>query len=277
MTNKKTSPGRDRKLTNQTLREKYEEIYAQGEENYFSKFDSGKNRSEANEHVLALVEWSGKTVVDVGCGTGELLRWIAERGASDLTGIDYSQTAIEIARSRNTFSNLRYMAGDISDVAPVKKDVVVSCGTIEHSNTPAGFLRTLSNWCKDDGRVIVTCPHFINIRGLVWMALSTLQEVPMSLTDLHSIHPWQMERWCSESGLKVREFATCDYDRANGAGLLRDFDKRLHNALRDAGIDNSRVPQYLDHLAELVEYLGREDGLRLHGATAIYVMEKNRE
>lgn len=274
MTDKKTGPGSDKKLTNQALREKYEEIYSQGEEKYFSKFNAGVNQSEANEYVLALANWVGKSVVDIGCGTGELLRQIAERDASELIGIDYSQKAIDIARSRDTSENTRYVAGDISDIPPTRKDIVISCGTIEHSNVPSRFLETLSNWCKDDGCLIVTCPHFINIRGFVWMALSMLQEVPMSLTDLHSIHPWHMERWCGKSGLKVREFTTCDYERANGEGLPRDFNKRLHNALRDAGIDNANVPKYIDHLAELVEYLDRENACKLQGATAIYVMEK---
>lgn len=275
MADKKTEARGERRLTNEALRDKYEEIYARGEEQYFSKFEDGKNRSEANDHVLALADWNGKRVLDVGCGTGELLRSIAERGASALIGIDYSQKAIEIARSRNAFDNTRYVAGDIFEIEPRPVDVVISCGTIEHSDAPPRFLEALSRWCRDDGCLIVTCPHFINIRGLVWMALSVLQDVPMSLTDLHFIHPWQMDRWCAETGLKVREFRTCDYGRGNGQALVKDFDKRLTNALRDAGIDNSKVPQYLDYLSSLVSYLDANGERALHGATAVYVIDKN--
>jgi hypothetical protein len=85
-----------------------------------------------------------------------------------------------------------------------------------------------------------------------------------------------MEKWCGELGLELRPFLTCDYTRANGERLLHDFGKRLHNALRDAGIDPDNVPAYLDYLRELVSYLEREevDGLGLHGATAIYVIER---
>lgn len=261
------------KRTNKELKKQYEAIYAQGEENYFSKFDAGIDRSETNRRVLSLGDWPGRTVVDVGCGTGELLRRIAERGASGLTGIDYSENAIEIARGRGPFDNTRYIAGDFLDMAPVESDIVVSCGTIEHSDNPREFLDALSRWCRDEGLLIVTCPHFVNVRGFVWMALATLQDVPMSLTDLHYIHPWHMEKWCRELGLRVREFSTCDHDRANGELLLKDFEKRLHNALRDAGIDNGKVPEYIDYLRELVSYLRDVDGCDLQGATAVYVIE----
>lgn len=274
MSDKKKVHQRDETLTNEELRSKYDEIYARGEENYFSKFEGGKNLSQANEYVLALGDWNGKSVVDVGCGTGELLRQVAARGASEVIGIDYSSKAIDIAESRNTFKNARYVAGDIFTIDPTRCDVVISCGTIEHSNEPAQFLEVLRSWCSSDGCIIVTCPHFINVRGIVWTALSLLQNVPMSLTDLHSIHPWQMERWCDQVNLKVREFTTCDYERANGSRLLEDFDKRLRNALRDAGIDNTNVPDYIDHLSDLVLYMNQREDLVLDGATAVYVMDK---
>lgn len=269
-----TRSGKSGKKTNKALKEQYEEIYARGEEQYFSKFDGGIDRSETNRQVLSLTDWQGRSVVDVGCGTGELLRQIAERGARGLTGIDYSEKAIEIARSRGPTTNTRYVSGDFLDMTPVENDVVISCGTIEHSDNPGEFLKALERWCRDDGMIIVTCPHFINVRGFVWMALATLQEVPMSLTDLHFIHPWQMEAWCSSLGLRIREFSSCDHDRANGDMLVEDFAKRLRNALRDAGMDNSRVPGYLDYLKNLVAYLQQQDASGLQGATAIYVMEK---
>jgi len=264
----------DGERTNRTLKQQYEEIYSRGEEHYFSKFQGGMDQSETNERVLSLADWRGVSVVDVGCGTGGLLRRISGKGAARLTGIDYSENAIELARSRGGPSDIQYIAGDFLELPPTGNDVVISCGTIEHSDEPAEFLAALSRWCREDGLVIVTCPHFINVRGFVWMALATLQEVPMSLTDLHFIHPWHMEKWCNDLGLKVREFSTCDHDRANGEMLLADFTKRLHNALRDAGIDNSKVPEYMDYLQELVSYLQGVGGCGLQGATAVYAIEK---
>lgn len=265
---------RKTKQTNKALRAKYEAIYARGEENYFSKFEQGVDRSETNQRVLSCADWRDKSVVDVGCGTGELLRRIAAQGGSPLTGIDYSENAIEIARSRGPFENTRYIAGDLLEMEPEENDIVISCGTIEHSDNPRAFLDALTRWCRNDGLLLITCPHFINVRGFVWMALATLQDVPMSLTDLHFIHPWHMEEWCRDLGLRIRGFSTCDHERASGKLLPGDFRKRLRNALADAGIDNSNVPQYIDYLDKLVDYMRGEESCAMQGATAIYVIER---
>lgn len=268
-----------RKKGNEDLRQVYEKIYQQGEENYFSKFERGVDSSETNATVLGLLDWSGRSVLDVGCGTGGLLREIAARGAARVTGIDYSSKAIEIAREKTGMDNATFIAGNVLETTLDTHDVVLSCGTIEHSDEPPVFLKALRERCAPGGTLIITCPHFINVRGFVWMALAELLEVPMSLTDLHFIHPWQMEQWCEGLGLRLRSFSTCDYQRGNGPVLVSDFHKRLTNALRDAGLSNARVPGYLEYLEKLVHYMGNEsmkngEDCRLQGATAVYMMEK---
>lgn len=268
-----------RKKGNEDLRQVYEKIYEQGEENYFSKFEQGVDSSETNDAVLDLVDWSGRSVLDVGCGTGGLLREIAARGATRITGIDYSSKAIEIAREKSRLDNATFIAGNVLDTPLDVHDVVLSCGTIEHSDEPPVFLKALHERCAPGGKLIITCPHFINVRGFVWMALAELLEVPMSLTDLHFIHPWHMEKWGEALGLQLRSYSTCDYQRGNGPALVSDFDKRLTNALRDAGLDNSRVPGYLEYLEKLVAYMENQsmengEGCQLQGATAVYMLEK---
>ena len=264
----------EKKHGNAQLRDFYDKIYKEGEENFFSKFKKGVDASETNETVLGLLDWRDRTVLDVGCGTGGLLREIAARGAKQVTGIDYSREAIEIARRQNTSSSASYIIGNVAESDLDVHDVVLSCGTIEHSDDPSSFLGTLGDRCAADGAIIITCPHFINVRGFVWMALAELLEVPMSLTDLHFIHPWHVDEWCENHGFGVVRFLTCDHARGNGGDLLADFEKRLTNALRDAGLKNARVPAYMDYLERLVDYLGDESSCRLQGATAVYQIEK---
>ncbi|KAA3624579.1 MAG: class I SAM-dependent methyltransferase [Proteobacteria bacterium] len=264
----------EKKHGNAQLRDFYDKIYREGEENFFSKFKKGVDSSETNDSVLGLLDWRDRTVLDVGCGTGGLLREIAARGAKRVTGIDYSNEAIEIAREKNTSSSATYIAGNVTETDLDVHDVVLSCGTIEHSDDPASFLGTLGDRCAADGSIIITCPHFINVRGFVWMALAELLDVPMSLTDLHFIHPWHVDAWCETHGFRVVRFLTCDHARGNGGDLLADFEKRLTNALRDAGLNNAKVPAYMDYLERLVGYLGGESSCRLQGATAVYQIDK---
>ena len=87
-------------MNNDELRIKYNKIYSEGKEKFFSKFDNGKDISETEEVVWLATEWTGKTVLDIGCGTGEIITGIKDRGASSVVGIDYAESAIEIAKKR---------------------------------------------------------------------------------------------------------------------------------------------------------------------------------
>jgi 2-polyprenyl-3-methyl-5-hydroxy-6-metoxy-1,4-benzoquinol methylase len=58
-----------------------------------------------DEHFLADVlaqPWAPKTgvVIELGCGTGPLTRWLANKGCQ-ATGIDISPTAIRMAQQRS--------------------------------------------------------------------------------------------------------------------------------------------------------------------------------
>ena len=61
-------------MTNAKLKDRYNDIYRKGEGTFFSKFVEGVNVSEADEMVLDAIEWSGKRVLDIGCGTGAMVR-----------------------------------------------------------------------------------------------------------------------------------------------------------------------------------------------------------
>ena len=94
----KTSSNDDQRTqamkTNVDLQARYETIYKRGEERHFSKFVAGQNVSEAEAAVLALGDWRGKSVLDIGCGTGSLVRKIRAAGATRVVGVDYSAEAM---------------------------------------------------------------------------------------------------------------------------------------------------------------------------------------
>lgn len=65
----------------------------------------------APRDVLAeLVEPRGRTVVDVGCGDGGLVRWLAARGAHAI-GVDVESEALARARAVRPVSDERYEPG----------------------------------------------------------------------------------------------------------------------------------------------------------------------
>lgn len=257
--------------SNEELREIYDRVFATGAEHFFSKYKNGKDESETHSVVIgALGKIEGKTILDVGCGTGELAASLAELGAARVTGIDYSEKAISTARERYSQGNLEFLCRDIADwQEPV--DVLVSCGTFEHMDDPQETLKKFASLIGFDGQIVLTCPHFYNIRGFIWITLQKLLDVPMSLTDLHSISPADMRRWADSAGLSVELFETFDDDRGNGPALIVDLEKRLTNALRDAKLPNHKVESFLAWLGDLLQY--REswpDALKLEGSNGLH-------
>ncbi|CAO3610135.1 unnamed protein product [Cunninghamella echinulata] len=67
------------------------------------------------EWTLDHIEEKSTSVLDIGCGNGHLLLALGEEGYQDLTGIDYSPSAITLAKSvaiEKDQANIRYYTVD---------------------------------------------------------------------------------------------------------------------------------------------------------------------
>src|SRR5689334_4060428 len=54
-----------------------------------------------------LPDLEGKVVLDLGCGTGRISRWLAQRGAV-VNGVDFSSRSIDIAKQLGPEANPTY-------------------------------------------------------------------------------------------------------------------------------------------------------------------------
>ncbi len=246
-------------MNNSELKAVYDRVYAQGKESFFS-FPT----MDISREVVAELSWKGKHVLEIGCGTGETAAVLAEAGATVLA-VDYSIEAIREARTRHEHPSLQFESRSFDEVEG-NFDVVVAQEVIEHTDEPLEFLRRLKGHLRDGGVIIITCPSFLNLRGVVWMTLATLLEVPMSLTDRHFISPADVEGWAGALGLS-HEFRTFRFSQAHGEDMIVDLRKRLTNALRDADLDNSRVEAFLEWLDHAKNYV---DDSPSNGAKALY-------
>ncbi|KAL2522374.1 S-adenosyl-L-methionine-dependent methyltransferase superfamily protein [Forsythia ovata] len=113
------------------------------------------NHVSAGEPEKELSSWS---VLDVGTGNGLLLQELAKQGFSDLTGTDYSEGAIDLARSladRAEFTNIKFLVDDVLDTKLDKKfQLVVDKGTLDAIGLhPDGPLKRLMYWDSISGLV----------------------------------------------------------------------------------------------------------------------------
>jgi len=259
-------------MSNKNLLEKYEEIYGDSKEDFFSRFVDGKDIIETDQVVWSSIDWSNKKVLDIGCGSGETAVGIANLGAKFVLGIDYSENAIKIANERYKENNLEFKKKSFKDFSLTNSnlfDVVISCGTLEHMDNPSDVLQKMLRMVNKDGKVILTSPYFVNLRGIIWMSLVLALDVPMSLTDKHFIFPFNIKDWLIGTDFELENTTYFDFDRANGKGMLTDMEKRLKNALNDANLPTNGVPKLMDWLKKVVK--NESASLqRMNGSSALY-------
>ncbi len=253
-------------MQNKELTEVYNEVY----KNDSSSFYSFNTFPESKLILEMLPSWNGLKVLEIGCGEGRLAAMISFAGAAHVDAFDYSEEAIKIAQNRIKIDNVCYRCADYRDIKE-KYDVVVLQGVLEHLDEPFNELDyMLKTFVRDDGVLITSSPSFLNPRGYVWMTLQLLFDIPMSLTDLHFLCPFDFEEFAQNKGYKI-EFQSIDHDWGSGERMLIDFKKRLPNALRDAGINNSNVDMLLKWLRKTIECQYHD---KYNGATAIYKISK---
>ena len=91
----------------------------QGPEGWDARYASGETPwagiSEWVRSAIRDYDPTPKTVLDLGCGTGEKAVWLAEQGY-EVTGIDFSGNAIALAKeSSGDNSNPRFIRADLSE------------------------------------------------------------------------------------------------------------------------------------------------------------------
>ena len=81
-------------------------------------------------HYLAIVrEFSARTVLDVGCGTGVFALMLTERGI-DVTGIDPAEASLEVARCKPGADIVCWLLGDATTLPPLAVDMAIMTGNV---------------------------------------------------------------------------------------------------------------------------------------------------
>lgn len=112
-----------------------------------------------------------KTILNLGCGTGQHDLFLAEAGY-DITGVDLSEQMIEIAKAKNTKSNCHFLHGDARALdLNLQFDIVISLFHVlsyQNSNEEvSSFFQTIKKLLKNDGIAIVDYwygPAVLNIK-----------------------------------------------------------------------------------------------------------------
>lgn len=258
-------------MKNIDLQSVYNDIFS-SEETFFT-FDGEEERAA----IYSAASWENKRVLEIGCGEGILSADIAVTGkAEDVLGIDYSLEAINTAKALFVAPNLRFMQLDILlEELSEKFDVIVMQGVLEHIDRPFEFIsHIVEKYLEEDGQLITSSPSFNNLRGIIWMTLQTLFDIPMSLTDIHFFDIREMVDFLSTFGTVAVHPVYQSFGR--GKPLIKDFSKRIRNALGDAGLyHEEKYETFMAWLKKMV--MNSEDVFKdtnYTGVMTVYVLRK---
>ncbi len=107
-----------------------------------------------NKKMIELLNKNNNSILDVGCASGYLLRYILKNvsgfNTKNYLGVDISKSAIEFAKKKYGITNFRVLDNEnLSFNESVLYDIVYSRDTIQHQVDPLQFINKLLKLSKN--------------------------------------------------------------------------------------------------------------------------------
>lgn len=170
-----------------------------------------------------------KTVLDIGCGTGEMLTvpLALKYPQIKFYGVDSDYESIAIAKANNCPFNLKLFTS-LEEVGDMQFDMVVASEVMEHVESPYDFLLALKQRVTEGGRIILTVPN-----GFGPFELGTLTENILHISGMLKLVKMLRKR-------KMVDSATVPKDTVANSPHLNYFTlKQLNSLFLDAGLSAS--------------------------------------
>ena len=108
------------------------------------------------------LDFTDKTVVEFGCGTGRHTQWIASTKCRSVLAMDLSSGMLDIARKRVTDSKVTFLQCDITREWPLEKgsvDVIFGDLVLEHIEDMRPFFDQVHKTLKPGGTLFICELH----------------------------------------------------------------------------------------------------------------------
>lgn len=137
-------------------------------EHFFEKYNQ-MNRSQKG--LAGAGEWStlkpmlpdftGKTVLDLGCGYGWHDRYAIDNGARSVIGVDMSEKMLAMAKSKTKTDKIMYLHNDITEVEFEQNrfDIVLSSLALHYVPSFDEVVQQVSRYLKPQGTFIFSVEH----------------------------------------------------------------------------------------------------------------------
>jgi 2-polyprenyl-6-hydroxyphenyl methylase/3-demethylubiquinone-9 3-methyltransferase len=190
-------------------------IYEELGDRWYTAFDDPVALLRAESEIK--VPWissrlrplQAKTILDVGCGGGFAANALAREGYQ-VTGVDLSQSSLEVARKHDSTQTVNYLKADAYKL-PFENasfDAVCSLDFLEHVEDPARAIGEIARVLKPGGQFFF---HTFNRNPIAYIVVIKLVEWLVANTprDMHVlrlfIKPSELKKMCERAGLQTLE------------------------------------------------------------------------
>ncbi|WEK54838.1 MAG: methyltransferase domain-containing protein [Candidatus Cohnella colombiensis] len=130
-----------------------------------------------SDYGLDLFKWlnpqQGESIVDFGCGTGDLASQIAGSGA-EVLGVDISPEMVQ--RAREKYPLLRFECADGMSWTPTQTyDAVFSNAALHWMKDAEAAVETMTKCLRKGGRLVVEFGGYRNIQSIIDAMQATLE------------------------------------------------------------------------------------------------------
>lgn len=116
---------------------------------------------EWSELQKILPDFSGKRVLDLGCGYGWHCKYAADQGASAVLGTDISRKMLETARKINSAPQIEYECAAMEDLCFPDNafDVILSSLAFHYIEKFEPLVANIFRWLQEGGHLVFSVEH----------------------------------------------------------------------------------------------------------------------
>ena len=147
----------------------WEKLAHRYNDQWVQKYSLRPTRREVKKYVLPLLEKNKELkILDVGCGTGQLISEISELYPSvDYLGIDVAKNMIRVARESNRGAKIRFLNVSVDDfVCDEQFDVIICTHAFPYFPDKNAAARKMSDLCSMGGKIIIVSSSTNNLKDL---------------------------------------------------------------------------------------------------------------
>jgi methionine biosynthesis protein MetW len=190
--------------------------------------------------LVKLVQTIHGSVLEIGCAQGLTLDYLRSNFDCTVTGVDYCDDAIRIARSKGLNVIRCDLNNELLPLTAQKYDYILVGDVLEHLYDPWRILKDLTIYLKDGGRMLISMPnikHYSVVRDLICNDKWEYQKLgQLDVTHIRFFTLTELRKLVEKSGLVI-ETVECN--------LAASFKMRWLNRLFFNKLHSFLVSQYL--------------------------------